>query len=179
MPLHKHVQTLESLPFLTHTHIHWPTDKRRQGYCYNTHSQTCLPRDIDCLQDGHTPGGASQSQASTGRALEGHQYIRFISPSLWKESRYPNPNKNRALGRGAVPWVGLNTRLTSPGVGHGLWGTAHHGPDSLCLRASGQGRGSTSTGGMVPREQRPRPSLWVGRATSASSCSGLQPPDLQ
>lgn len=49
--------------------------------------------------------------------------------------------------------MGLNTTLTFPGAGHSPWGTAHHGPDSLCLRASGQGRGSTSMRGRSPENR--------------------------
>lgn len=125
------------------------------------------------------PGDTERALGEPGSAsrLE-HQDVRFISPSLSRESEHPNHNDNGTREWGAAPWGGRNTNLTSPGPrpSPGTLPTMARG--SSCPRPAGQGRDSTSVG-EGPQEERPRPSLPASTSTSTSACSGLQPPDLQ
>lgn len=142
---------------LTHMYTHRHTDRHRWYLGLGQqHTQPApLPRDTDTFVPRNALSWYRHTQTQTEEAVTKacrhhsrpqHQYIRFISPLLSRDSRYPNLNKNRAQGWGAALWVGQNTNLTSPGLGpspgtppKGDWG-------SLCPRLVGQSRSSTSIG---------------------------------
>lgn len=72
-----------------------------------------------------------------------HQNVKFISPSLSKESRRPNLKQDLR--------VGWNTNLTFPGMGRKPGTPSSSGRESLCPRPVGRSRGSTRKGEDPPR----------------------------
>lgn len=166
----------------SHTHVHSRAHRQAQMVRATTHTASPPPQGhTDTLHPRSALSWSSHTQTQTEEAVTEacthhsrpqHQYIRFISPVLSRDSRYPNLNKNRAQGWGAALWVGQNTNLTSPGLGPSP-GTPPKCDWAPCAQACGPEQEQHQQEGGLP-ESEP-----VGRSTSTAARSGLQPPDLQ